>query len=216
MRVDDPAAVSATRQSERAATAKNGKGREGEGTGDGQERIAIGYVVRPKGIHGEAVVEPLTGDVDRFDDVEEVILERSGQPPKRLRIAGWRLDGRGILVKFTGIDSPETVVEEVAKGYLTIPRAEVPEPPEGTIYVFDLVGCRVEDEGGNGLGEVVDVQEMPSADLLVVRNGQREILIPLVVDFVLQVLLAEHRVVVTGVEELVPLGALVRTGRDIK
>ncbi len=217
MRVDDPAAVSAPRRAQRAATAKNGKGREGEETGgDGHERIAIGYVVRPKGVRGEAVVEPLTGDVGRFDDVEEVILERSGQPPKRLRIAGWRLDGRGILMKFTGIDSPETVAEEVAKGYLTIPRDEVPEPPEGTIYVFDLVGCRVEDEGGNGLGEVVGVQEMPTADLLVVRNGQREVLIPLVGDFVLQVLLAEHRVVVTGVEELVPLGTLVRTGRDRK
>ena len=119
-------------------------------------------------------------------------------------------------MKFTGIDSPETAAEEVAKGYLTIPRDEVPELPEGTIYVFDLVGCRVEDEGGNGLGEVVDVQEMPTADLLVVRNGQREVLIPLVGDFVLQVLLAEHRVVVTGVEELVPLGTLVRTGRDRK
>ena len=51
---------------------------------------------------------------------------------------------------------------------------------------------------------------MPSADLLVVRNGQREVLIPLVEDFVLEVLVAEGRVVVTGVEDLV------RTGRDRK
>ena len=187
-----------------------------ERRGAGQERIAIGYVVRPKGICGEAVVEPLTEDVDRFDDVEEVTLERSGQPPKQLRLAGWRPDGRGILVKFAGIDSPETVAEEVAKGYLTIPRAEVPEPPEGTYYVFDLVGCRVEDEGGAGLGEVVDVKEMPSADLLVVGNGQREVLIPLVGDFVLDVLLPQRRVVVTRVGELAPLGAPVRTGHDRK
>ena len=98
-----------------------GKGRKRAVRGRaGQQRIAIGYVVRPKGVRGEAVVEPLTGDVDRFDEIEEVTLERSGQPPKRLRIAAWRHDGRGILVKFAGIDSPEAVAGEIAKGYLTI------------------------------------------------------------------------------------------------
>lgn len=156
------------------------------------------------------MVEPLTGDVDRFDDVEEVILERSGQPPKRLRIAGWRPDGRGILVKFAGIDSPERVAGEVSRGYLTIPRQEVPDPPEGSFYVFDLVGSRVEDEHGTELGKVVDVQEMPSADLLVIRNDRQEILIPLVGDFVTGVLPSERRVVVSGVEDLV------RTGRKRK
>ena len=187
-----------------------GKGRETETGGAVQQRVAIGYVVRPKGVRGEAVVEPLTGDVDRFDEVEEVTLERSGQPPKRLRIAGWRIDGRRILVKFAGIDSPERVAGEVSKGYLTIPREEVPDPPAGSYYVFDLVGCRVEDEDGSELGKVVDVQEMPSADLLVIRNGQKEVLIPLVGDFVTAVLLSERRVVVGGVEDLV------RTGRNRK
>ena len=187
------------------------KGEAGtEAGGAVQERVAIGYVVRPKGVRGEAVVEPLTGDVDRFDEVDEVTLERSGQPPKRLRIAGWRIDGRGILVKFAGIDSPERVAGEVSKGYLTIPREEVPDPPEGSYYVFDLVGCRVEDEDGSELGKVADVQEMPSADLLVIRNGQKEVLIPLVGDFVTEVLVSERRVVVAGVEDLV------RTGRNRK
>ena len=188
-----------------------GKGRAGTETEEaGRQRVAIGYVVRPKGVRGEAVVEPLTGDVDRFDDVEEVTLERSGQPPKRLRIAGWRPDGRGILVKFAGIDSPERVAGEISGGYLTIPRQEVPDPPEGSYYVFDLVGSRVEDEHGTELGKVVDVQEMPSADLLVIRNDQQEILIPLVGDFVTAVLPSERRVVVAGVEDLV------RTGRKRK
>ncbi len=187
------------------------KGQAGtEAGGAVQQRVAIGYVVRPKGVRGEAVVEPLTGDVDRFDEVEEVTLERSGQPPKRLRIAGWRIDGRGILVKFAGIDSPERVAGELSKGYLTIPREEVPDPPEGSYYVFDLVGCRVEDEDGSELGKVADVQEMPSADLLVIRNGQKEVLIPLVGDFVTEVLVSERRVVVAGVEDLV------RTGRNRK
>ena len=189
----------------------SGRGRARTETGGAwQQRVAIGYVVRPKGVRGEAVVEPLTGDVDRFDEVEEVTLERSGQPPKRLRIAGWRTDGRGILVKFAGIDSPEKVAGEVSKGYLTIPREEVPDPPEGSFYVFDLIGCRVEDENGTELGEVVEVQEMPSADLLVIGNGQQEVLIPMVGNFVTEVLPSERRVVVGGVEDLV------RTGRNRK
>ena len=76
--------------------------------------------------------------------------------------------------------------------------------------MFDLVGCRVEDEEGSELGKVADVQEMPSADLLVIRNGRKEVLIPLVGDFVTEVLVSERRVLVAGVEDLV------RTGRNRK
>ena len=72
MRVDQPVAASVPMQAERAVT---GKDRVSSESGSaGRERVAIGYVARPKGVRGEAVVEPLTGDVDRFADVDEVIL----------------------------------------------------------------------------------------------------------------------------------------------
>ena len=172
------------------------------------KHIAIGYAVKPKGIHGEVVIEPLTDDLNRFNDLMDVSLDREGNAPRKLRITSWRPDKPGILVKFEGIDNPEDAAAKIAKGYLTIPQEEVPDLPEGTFYVFQLIGCRVENKSGILIGEVVDVQELPSADMIVVSIDGREILIPLVGEFILDISIEKKSVVVADVEELVNIGLL--------
>lgn len=168
---------------------------------DTSARIAVGYVVRAKGIRGEVLVEPLTGRIERFGELREVFFERGREPERRLVIEGWRPDAPGVLVKFAGIDTPEEAKEVLAKGYVTIPRQGVPPPPEGAHYVFDLVGCQVVDDSGRTLGEVADVLAMPSYDLYVVRSGEREVLVPAVEGFVAGISVEERRVSVRGVEE---------------
>ena len=121
---------------------------------------------------------------------------------RRLVIEAWRIDAPGILVKFAGIDTPEEAKASLAKGYLTVPRDEVPPPPDGAHYVFDLVGCLVVDEKGQALGEIADVLAMPSADVYLVRSGEREVMVPAVANFVTDISLAERRISVRGVEEL--------------
>ena len=107
------------------------------------QRIAVGYVVRAKGVRGEVKVEPLTHSPERFDELTEVVLERPGDPERVLRIEGWRADMPGLLVKFAGVDSPEAARQELVEGYLMVPREEVADLPSGDIfYVFapTLVG----------------------------------------------------------------------------
>lgn len=168
---------------------------------DASARVAVGYVVRPKGLIGEVRVEPLTGRLERFDELREVFLERGREPERRLVVEAWRPDNLGVLVKFAGIDTPEAAKELLAKGYITVPREEVPPPPEGSHYVFDLLGCQVVDESGSILGEIADVLEMPSSDMYVVRSGEKEVLVPAVAHFVTEVSVEQRRVSVRGVEE---------------
>lgn len=169
---------------------------------DTTERIAVGYIVRAKGIRGEVRVEPLTGRLERFDDLTEVFLERGREPALPLAIEWWRRDVPGVLVKVAGIDTPEEAKRLLAKGYLTVPRDEVPPPPEGAHYVFELVGCQVVDENGEVLGEVADVLAMPSSDVYLVRSGEREVMVPAVASFVTDVAPEQRRISVRGVAEL--------------
>jgi len=168
---------------------------------DTSARVAVGYVVRAKGVRGEVRVEPLTGRVERFGELREVFLERGREPVRRLVIEAWRPDAPGVLIKFAGIDTPEAAKEALAKGYITVPREEVPPPPDGTHYVFDLLGCQVVDESGRVLGEIADVLEMPSSDMYVVRSCEREVLVPAVEHFIAEISMAQRRVTVRGVEE---------------
>ncbi len=164
------------------------------------DRINIGYVVRTKGVLGEVKVEPLTHSLTRFDEITDLILERRGSPDLQLRIESWRFDQPGILIKFEGFDDPESARDSLVKGYLAIRRDELAPLPENEHYVFDLIGCSIEDESGRRLGEIADVLEMPSADVYVVRHEDREVMIPAVREFVRDISISDKRVIVSGVE----------------
>ena len=165
-------------------------------------RVAVGYIVRPKGIVGEVQVEPLTHTVERFDELSEVILERTGEPDRRITIEAWRRAHPGILVKFAGVDSPEIARDTLARGYITVPQDEVAPLPDGTHYVFEIIGCSVVDESGVNLGRISEVLEMPSADVYVVRSGEREVMVPAVESFIVEISIPQQRIVVRGVDEL--------------
>jgi len=166
------------------------------------DRITVGYVVRAKGVLGEVKVEPLTHNIERFDLLSKVVIERAGETLKNLVIEHWRADPPGVLIKFRGISNPEAARETIIKGYITVARDEVAPLPDGQHYVFDLIGCDVEDESGSRLGKLIEVREMPSTDVYIVDTGSKQVMVPAVRHFVIDVSLPERRITVRGVEDL--------------
>lgn len=166
------------------------------------DRIAVAYVIRTKGVRGDVKAQVLTHSLDRFAELSGVVVQKEGQTDLPLQLERWRSEQPGLLLKFVGIDSPEEARERLVKGYVTVAPAEVAPLPADTFYVYELIGCRVEDETGRDLGELVDVLEMPSTDVYQVRGEHGELLIPAVGNFVTDISLAERRVAVRGVEGL--------------
>lgn len=167
------------------------------------ERIAVGYVARVKGVRGEVKIEPLTHDPQRFDRLGELVLSKEGRE-HRVRLESWRVEGRSLVAKFAGIDTCEQARELLVKGYLTIAPEELAPLPPDTFYISELVGCRVETETGEAVGQITEVLTLPTTDAYVIRpaKGGDDFLLPAVGDFVVEVLPAQQRVVVRGVEEL--------------
>ena len=95
-------------------------------------RVAVAYISRPHGVRGEVRAEALTHSLERFDDLENVVLERAGQPELSLVLERWRTDAKGLLLKFAGVDSPEAARDELVKGYITVARNQLAPLPEGT------------------------------------------------------------------------------------
>jgi hypothetical protein len=67
---------------------------------------------------------------------------------------------------------------------LTVPRSALPALPEGEFYTFELVGLRVEEEGGREIGVVRDVLPGPANDNLQLEDGR---LVPMIEDAILSV-----------------------------
>jgi 16S rRNA processing protein RimM len=68
-----------------------------------------------------------------------------------------------------------------------VPRAELPPPLEGQFYWFDLDGLTVYTEEGECLGRVEEFFPTGSNEVLIVRKGGQETLLPFIKDVVLTV-----------------------------
>jgi 16S rRNA processing protein RimM len=152
--------------------------------------VVIGRVRRAHGTRGEICVEPVTDFPQRFDALKQVLLWEKGSEPRRHEIESVRWKGKIALVKLAGVDDRDQAAGLNGR-LLGVRRSEVATTGEDEYYHFDLIGLSVVDEKGEEVGVVRDVLRMPANDVLVVRDGDREMLIPTVKQIVKDVSLDE-------------------------
>jgi 16S rRNA processing protein RimM len=144
------------------------------------ELVTVGVVGKPHGLDGSFVVQQPSEDADRF--APGSVLRAGGQ---EVRVEERKRSGGRLVIR---LDRP------VPRGTrLEVPRSELPEPDDGSYYVFQLVGLEVEEEGGRRLGVVVDVAPGPANDALELDTG---LLLPLVEACVRKVDLEGRRILV--------------------
>jgi 16S rRNA processing protein RimM len=144
------------------------------------ETVRVGRVGKPHGLEGAFVVEDASDDPDRY--AVGATVQVDGEPATV--VESKRAGGRPVI----------RLDREVPRGaQLHVERADLPEPEEGSYYVFQLVGLEVEEEGGRVLGRVVEVTPGPANDVLELEGG---LALPLVDACVQEVDLAAGRILV--------------------
>ena len=106
-----------------------------------------------------------------------------------------RLQGRIVLAKLAGIESRDEAAEYIGNKIYIWPE-QLPELGEDEYYWSDLIGMEVESIQAEALGRVDDMLETGANDVMVIK-GERERLIPFVIDdIVREVDLDRRRIVV--------------------
>lgn len=168
--------------------------------------VAIGEVLKPHGTSGEVRIRVLTDrPEERFSALRDCILwEPDIDQREACRIAAYRFDGETALVKVDGVDSPECA-RRLAGRLLAVDRAQALPAPEGRFYPWQMEGARVETRDGRVAGTFVGIESGHAQDLWVIANGTREVLIPAVAEIVVEVDVAERRIVIDPPEGLLEL-----------
>ncbi len=86
---------------------------------------------------------------------------------------------------------------------LSVCRDEFPETSDKEFYLIDLIGFDVLDQTGKLLGIVSDIMENPANDILIISDGDKEHLIPLVDDFVQLFDFEEKQVTINLIDGLI-------------
>ncbi len=150
------------------------------------DEFQVGILIKPHGLKGEAKVKVTSDDPRRFESLKEVTI-RGKKGDLEAGIERVRYFKNLAIVKFRDIDRVEDI-EGLAGSEIVIPRSEALPLGENEYYVCDLIGCRVEDESGNAIGELYDVRQTGANDVYYVRDDKdNEILLPAIKDCILNV-----------------------------
>jgi len=141
--------------------------------------LRAGRVGRPHGLDGSFYV--IDGNPQLLDLGADVLVD--GQAMRIARRAG---DDRRPIVRLEGCED-RVAAEQLRGRELTVERTVAPELDNDEWWAEDLEGCLVRD-GEHEVGRVRRLMALPSCEVLEVeRDGDRDLLIPLVADAVRRV-----------------------------
>src|SRR5262249_60781691 len=128
---------------------------------------------------------------------------RAGGGPGRAAPCG--LEGESLLGRMEGVTSREDARRFTGR-LLAVAQKDVLPAPEGHFYPWEMAGAAVETRDGRRVGEFVRVEGSEGQPLWVVADGGREHLVPAVPEIVVEVNVAERRVVIDPPEGVLELG----------
>lgn len=162
--------------------------------------FTVGKIVNTQGIKGEVRVLPQTDDITRFELLKSVLVEIRGKA-EVLEIETVRYHKQFVLLKFKGIDNM-TAAEKYKTAIIKIPE-ELAIPCEADeYYIKDLYDMDVVTDEGENLGKIADIIFTAANDVYIVRNPDREILIPAIKQCILKVDVPANKMTVHLLEGL--------------
>lgn len=163
--------------------------------------VIIGRITKPHGVRGAVKVEPITDDPNRFSLLEHVYIGPEDKPGDAVNIEKVQFQNKLIILSLANITSREAA-DGLRGKYLHIPADQALDLPDGSVYIYDLIGLKVYTNKNEFVGTVKDFQEYPASDMFVIENNEREYLIPDVPDIVEEVNLEDGIIIINPIDGL--------------
>lgn len=160
------------------------------------EYIIVGKLGRKRGLFGEIYVTPDTDFPDRFLDLPSIFVKRKNEWVQ-MEIAKATLISDRPVLKFKGVNTPEAAAR-LTNSDIAVLKTELVKLPEGSHYIFELIGCQLKDEATDEiLGEIIDVEQYPANDVYLLKlPDETTVRFPAVKQFVKSIDIEDRQVIV--------------------
>jgi 16S rRNA processing protein RimM len=157
--------------------------------------LLLGKIVGLSGVQGAVKLESYTEPRMRLFAYQPWRLKHGGAERDLAGVQG-REQGKGIVATLPGVADRDAAARLVG-AEIWVARSALPEPKRGEFYWTDLEGLHVITLQGVPLGKVSHLFSTGANDVLVVRDGERERMIPLVFEqFVSEIDLDASKIIV--------------------
>lgn len=154
----------------------------------------MAQIIGPFGIKGWVKLKTFTEAPDGLLDYPVWWLNGC-QGWREYAVAEAEWHSTGLVARLDGYED-RTAVEALKGVEVGIPRHAFPETGVDEYYWADLIGLTVVNRQNEGLGTIEELLETGANDVLVVRDGDKERLIPYINAVIVSVDLLDRRMVV--------------------
>jgi 16S rRNA processing protein RimM len=153
----------------------------------GESRIVIGRVSRPHGTKGEIRIEYFNPeDPQFFSRYQMIFIQGDEGGPQAYRPIAVRPHKKFVLALLEGIRT-RAEAEQLRGKSVLVDAAELPSLDVDEYYWHDILGMRVVTEDGRNVGTITEIFPTGSNDVYVVREGEKEVLIPALKEVIISI-----------------------------
>jgi 16S rRNA processing protein RimM len=171
---------------------------------DSEELIPIGKIIGTHGIKGQMKLNSYSGNADSLRVARSVTLKSPAGTLRELTLQSFNANSGKFIIGFKDFDDINQV-DSFLGNEICLKRSQLPALDDDEYYWSDLIGLKVLTEDGTLLGTVEDIFETGSSDIYVVRNEEREYLIPAIGDVIKDIDPVGGKIIVTPIDGLLDL-----------
>ncbi len=163
------------------------------------EVLKIGKIVNVVGLKGEVKVYNYSDNQRRYESLNRLYI---GKDMKEFSVKNVRYKDKLVILKLSNI-SDRNMAEKLKNEYVYMAAEDLEELPEGIYYIRDMIGMDVISDAGVYLGKLSDILTNTAQKVYVIkREGENDILIPGVDEFILDINMKEKVITVKVIEGL--------------
>ena len=160
--------------------------------------FAIAKITRAAGLKGEVGVRPLVRQFDDYVTVKPLFIgfdPNIARDVKLEKVSGVEKKRRFLFNGMKTRDEAESII-----GQLLFVSVKDSDPIN--MISPDLLGASVVADNGENIGELVDMISLPANDVYVIKQGKKEVLIPVIPEIIRSVDLLMGLVTITPMDGL--------------
>jgi len=164
----------------------------------------LGKVVRKHSFKGEVVIKLDTDEPEHYANMDTVFVDLGNKLLPFFIEKSLLQKGNQLRVRFEDV-SNEQDADAILKSDVYLPLDLLPKLKGTKFYYHEIIGFTIEDINYGKVGTITGVNDSTAQHLFEIKNGEIEILIPMIDDFIKKVDRNQKLIVVETPEGLIDM-----------
>ncbi len=164
----------------------------------------LGKIAKKFSFKGEVLLYLDTDQPELYENMESVFVNLGKNLVPFFIETAQLHKGDFLRVKFEDVDT-EAEADEILGSEVYLPLSVLPPLEGNQFYFHEIIGFAVEDQRLGPIGQIVGVNDTTAQPLFEIEWNTRQILVPMIDDFIIEVNRAQKKIVLNTPEGLVDL-----------